>query len=113
MTGAGIACDEDGYALTPEGQAWKLWVAGAEPAAEADREWFGAFNVEARQDEIFARIEAEAERTDQENRGIPWTDSPSRDQEGPYDCGPWRTWPLPAAHDDPATRPHAEPEAEA
>ncbi len=113
MTGAGITYDEDGYALTRQGQAWKLWVSGAEPATQADREWFEAFNCEARQEEIRAGIEAEAERADQENRGIPWTDSPSRCPAGPYRSGPWRTWPFPAAHHDPAARPQAEPEAEA
>jgi hypothetical protein len=112
MTGAGITNDEEGYALTREGQARKLRVCGAESATRADREWSGTFSVEARQDEIRARIEAQAERADQENRGIPWTDSPSRDQEGPYDCGPWRTWPLPVAYDA-GTRAQAEPEAEA
>ncbi len=113
MTGAEIAYDEEGYALTPEGKAWKLWVSGAEPVTGAEREWFESFNFEARQDEMFARIEAEAERIDQEDRGIPWTEDPSRDQEGLYNRGPWRTWPLPVAHEDPGTRPQAEPEAEA
>ncbi len=111
MTSAQISYGEDGYALTPQGQAWKLWFSGAEPATEADGDWFAGFNADARADEIFARIEADAERTDQENRGIPRTDSPARDQQGPYDRGPWRTWPLPAARDEPRTHPQAEPEA--
>ncbi len=113
MTAAEITYDEDGYALTTQGQAWKLWVSGDGPATEADRDWFGAFNSEARQEEIRAEIEAEAERADQENRGIPWTDSPDQYPAGPYRSGPWRTWPFPAAHHDPAARPQAEPEAEA
>jgi hypothetical protein len=113
MTGAAITCDDDGYARTRQGQAWKLRVSGAEPVTEAEREWFGTFHVEARQDEIFARIEAEAERTDQENRGIPWTDGPGLGQEALYDGGPWRSWPLPVAHEHPGTRPGPEPEAEA
>ena len=113
MTGTGITHDQDGYALTPQGQAWKLWVCGGEPASQADRDWFGAFNAEARQEEIRAQIEAEAERADQENRGIPWTDSPGRHPAGPYRSGPWRTWPFPAADHDPAARPQADPEAEA
>jgi hypothetical protein len=29
------------------------------------------------------------------------------------DGGPWRTWPFPAAHCDPAAHLQAEPEAEA
>ena len=113
MTETEIAYDEDGYALTREGQAWKLWGSGEEPATQADRDWFEAFNSEARQEEILAEIEAEAERADQENRGIPWTDSPDQDPAGSYRSGPWRTWPLPAAHNDPAAHPQAEPETEA
>jgi hypothetical protein len=89
MTGTEITYDEDGYALTPQGQAWKLWVSGEEPATQADHDWF------------------------EENRGIPWTDSPDQYPAGPYRSGPWRTWPLPAAHRDPAAHPEAEPEAEA
>ena len=50
MTGTEITYDEDGYALTPQGQAWKLWVSGEEPATQADRDWFEAFNSEARQE---------------------------------------------------------------
>ena len=107
MTGTEITYGEDGYALTPQGHAWKLWVSGDEPGTQADRDWFGAFNFEARQEEI------RAERADQETRGIPWTDSPDRYPAGPYRSGPGRTWPFPAAHRDPAARPQAEPEAEA
>ena len=113
MTGSEIVYDEDGYALTPQGQAWKLWVSGEEPATQADRDWFEAFNSEARQEDILAEIEAEAERTDQENRGIPWTDSPDQYPAGPYRGGPGRTWPFPAAHHDPAAHLQAEPEVEA
>jgi len=113
MTGTEITHDEDGYALTPQGQAWKLWISGGEPATGTDRDWFELFNSEARQEEIQAQIEAEAERADQENRGIPWTDSPGRHPAGPYRSGPWRTWPFPAADHDPAARPQADPEAEA
>ena len=113
MTATEIAYDENGYALTGEGQAWKLWVSGEEPATEADRDWFELFNSEARQAEFLAGIEAEAERADQESRGMPWTDSPDQYPAGPYRIGPGRTWPLPAAHHDPAARPQAEPGAEA
>ena len=113
MTGTEIVYDEDGYALTPQGQAWKLWVSGEEPATQADRDWLEAFNSEARQEEMLAGIEAEAERTDQENRGIPWTDSPDQYPAGPYRSGPGRTWPFAEAHHDPAARPQAESEAEA
>ena len=113
MTGTEIVYAEDGYALTSQGQAWKLWVSGEEPATQADRDWFEAFNYEARQEDILAEIEAEAERTDQENRGIPWTDSPDQYPAGPYRSGPGRTWPFPAAHHDPAVCLQAEPEAEA
>ena len=113
MTSTEITYDEGGYALTPQGQAWKLWVSGDKPVTQADRGWFEVFNSEARQEEIRAEIEAEAERTDQENRGIPWTDSPDQYPAGPYRNGPLRTWPFPAAHHDPAARPEAEPEAEA
>ena len=113
MTGTEITYDQDGYALTPQGQAWKLWVSGDEPATQADRDWFEAFNAEARQEDFQAVIEAEAERTGQENRGIPWTDSPDRYPAGPCRSGPGRTWPFPAAHRDSAARPQAEPEADA
>jgi hypothetical protein len=102
-----VTYDADGYAETPQGQAWKLWVSGGEPATEADRGWFGTFNTDARQDERQARIEDEAERTDQENRGIPWTDSPDRPA-GPYRNGPWRTWPFPGSQAEITDR---EPEA--
>jgi hypothetical protein len=113
MTSTEITYDEDGYTLTPQGQAWKLFVSGDEPATQADRDWFEAFNSEARHEEILAEIEAEAERTDQGNCGIPWTDSPDQYPAGRYRNGPGRTWPFPAAHNDPAARPQAEPEAEA
>jgi hypothetical protein len=113
MTGTEITYDEDGCALTPQGQARKLRVSGGEPATQADRDWFGAFNSEARQEEIRAGTGAGAERAGQENRGIPWTDSPGRYPAGPYRSGPWRTWPFPAAHHDPAARPQAEQETEA
>ena len=42
---AEITYDADGYAETPEGQAWKLWVFGGEPVSQADRAWFGSFNA--------------------------------------------------------------------
>jgi hypothetical protein len=113
MTGTEIVYDEGGYALTPQGQAWKLWVSGEESATQADRDCFEAFNCEARQEEMLAKIEAEAERTDQENRGIPWTDSPDHYPAGPYRSGPWRTWPSPAAQRDPAAHLQADPEVEA
>jgi hypothetical protein len=113
VTATAIAYDEDGYALNAEGRAWKLWVSGEEPATEADPDRFELFNSEARQEEFLAGIEAEAERADQESRGIPWTDSPDHYPAGPYRSGPGRTWPLPAAHRDPAARPQAEPESEA
>jgi hypothetical protein len=104
---AEITYDADGYAETPEGQAWKLWVSGAEPVTQADRAWFGSFNAEARQEEAQAAAEADAERTDQENRGIPWTDSPDRPA-GPCRNGPGRTWPFPGSQAEIADR---EPEA--
>ena len=34
MTGAQISYGEDGYTLTPQGQARKLGVSGAEPATQ-------------------------------------------------------------------------------
>lgn len=57
---AEITYDADGYAETPEGQAWKLWVFGGEPVSQADRAWFGSFNAEARQEEAQAAAEADA-----------------------------------------------------
>lgn len=113
MTGNAITYDEDGYALTPRGQAWKLWISGDEPATPAERDWFELFNYEARQDEIQVKIQADAERADQKNRGIPWTGNPYQYPAGPYRSGPWRTWPFPAVHPGPAAHPQTGPEAEA
>jgi hypothetical protein len=87
MTGTGITYDGDGYAQTPQGQAYRLYVEGKEPVTDADRDWFAAFRAEEEQEAIFSRQEEEAERIDQESRGIPWADGPDRlyDLDGVHD----------------------------
>jgi hypothetical protein len=95
MTDAEITYDQDSYALTAEGQAYKLYQEGKEPVTDTDREWFATFRAEDQQAAIFAEMEAEALRVDQEDRGIPWADGPDR------------------GYDGPGTGPQAGPEAEA
>ncbi len=56
-----IEYDADGYATTAEGQAWKHYTAGKEPADDAEADWFAHFREDAEWIEAAEhQIEAEA-----------------------------------------------------
>ena len=59
---SGPDVDEDGYHLTPEGQAWKQYQYSGEPRNDYERGVFPGWDAEAEQDRIRGEIEDEVEK---------------------------------------------------